>query len=164
MRLSLLAVLSRVLTVPYTLSLALIVWLPSSQASRVTGIVDLLAAAIAKRLHLSFATTYTVLEFSANVVLFVPFGILLALGWPRLRTWHLALLGLLTSGVIEFVQLYMPSRFSTVSDLIANTAGAAVGCLIVKSIVWLASVPVPSRAERQQAAESGVGSIRWVND
>lgn len=144
-RTSALAILARLLLVPYAIALAMIVWLPDAQAGRVTGIVGRVARSLAYRLDLSYSFTYTALEFVANIALFVPFGILLALGWRRLKTWHLALLGLLTSGVIEFVQLYLPTRFSTVSDLVANTAGAVVGCVVVKLIVWLASVP--ARAE-----------------
>ncbi|HCS60601.1 MAG TPA: VanZ family protein [Microbacterium sp.] len=138
---SALAILARVLLVPYTLALALIVWLPDAQAARVTGIVARVARSLAARLDLSFATTYTVMEFVANIALFIPFGILLAIGWRRLKTWHMAILGLVTSGLIEFVQLYLPTRFSTISDLIANTAGALVGCLFIRIIGWLASVP-----------------------
>lgn len=150
-RTSALAVIARVLLVPYTLVLALIVWLPDTQAARITGIVGRLAHSLAYRLDISFASTYTVLEFAANIALFIPFGILLAIGWTRLKTWQLALLGLVTSGLIEAVQLMLPSRFSTVSDLIANTAGAVVGCLAVRLIGWLASVPAPARNARVDA-------------
>lgn len=142
---------ARVLLVPYALILALIVWLPDAQASRITGIVGRIAQFLASRLDLSFSTTYTVMEFVANIALFIPFGILLAVGWPRLKTWHLALLGLATSGLIEGVQLFLSTRFSTVSDLVANTAGAIVGCLAIRLIVWLASVPVEARREMTTA-------------
>lgn len=145
-----LALISRILLVPYTIALALIVWLPGDQASRVTGIVGRIARALADRLDLSFLHTYTALEFLANIALFIPFGLLLALAWSRLKTWHLTLLGLLTSGLIEFVQLFLPTRFSTVSDLVANTAGAVVGCLFVRIISRLASTPVrPARRSVQ---------------
>lgn len=143
--------IARVLLVPYTLGLALIVWLPGDQAGRVTGIVGRIARSLAYRLDLSFATTYTVMEFLANIALFIPFGMLLAIGWRRLKTWHLGALGLVTSGLIEFVQLFLPSRFSTISDLIANTAGAFVGCLFVRLIAWLASVPASTRSSRSAA-------------
>lgn len=142
---SALAVIARVLLVPYTLILALIVWLPDAQAARVTGLVGRLAHSLANRLDLSPTTTYTAFEFLANIALFIPFGILLAVGWKRLKTWQLALLGLATSALIEGVQLFLPTRFSTVSDLIANTAGAVIGCLAIRVIGWLASVPAPTR-------------------
>jgi len=92
-----------------------------------------------------------VLEFLANIALFIPFGLLLALGWSRLKTWHLAVLGLVTSGAIEFVQLFLPTRFSTVSDLVANTAGAVVGCLLVRVIGRLATTPISHQRLRVDA-------------
>jgi hypothetical protein len=140
-KVSMLALISRILLVPYTIALALIVWLPGDQAGRVTGIVGRIAQSLAYRLDVPFFYTYTVLEFVANIALFVPFGLLLALGWSRLKTWHLAVLGLVTSGAIEFVQLFLPTRFSTISDLVANTAGAVVGCLFVRVMRWLATTP-----------------------
>lgn len=140
-KVSMLALISRILLVPYAIALGLIVWLPADQAARVTGIVGRLAHSLAHRLDIPFLYTYTVLEFVANIALFVPFGLLLALAWPRLKTWHLAVLGLVTSGIIEFVQLFFTSRFSTISDLIANTAGAIVGCLFVRIIARLAMTP-----------------------
>lgn len=142
-----LALISRILLVPYTIALALIVWLPGEQASRVTGVVGRVARSLADRLDASFLHTYTALEFLANIALFIPFGLLLALAWSRLKTWHLAVLGLLTSGLIEFVQFFLPTRFPTISDLVANTAGAVIGCLFVRIIGRLASTPV--RPERR---------------
>lgn len=150
-KVSMLSLISRILLVPYTLALALIVWLPGNQASAVTGIVGRLARSLAYRLDVPFLYTYTVLEFLANIALFVPFGLLLALAWPRIKTWHMAVLGLGTSGVIEFVQIFLPTRFSTVSDLIANTAGAVVGCLFVRVIAALATTPISRQRLRVEA-------------
>lgn len=150
-KVSMLALISRILLVPYAIALALVVWLPAEQAGKVTGIVGRIARSLAYRFDVPFLYTYTVLEFLANIALFVPFGLLLALGWSRLKTWHLAVLGLVTSGVIEFVQLFLSTRFSTVSDLIANTAGAVVGCLFVRVLGRLASTPVPRRRLRVEA-------------
>lgn len=150
-KVSMLALIARILLVPYAVALGLVVWLPGDQASQVTGIVARLARSLAYRLDVPFLYTYTVFEFLANIALFVPFGLLLALAWSRLKTWHLAVLGLVTSGLIEFVQLFLSSRFSTVSDLVANTAGAVVGCLFVRLIARLASTPVSAARHRAEA-------------
>ena len=48
-----------------------------------------------------------------------------------MRVWSATLAGLATSCLIEGVQLFLPTRYSTVSDLIANTTGALIGALIV---------------------------------
>jgi len=71
-----------------------------------------------------------------NVLLFAPFGF--ALGnkirkqgrsWPAvlLCTW---LAGILLSYGIEFLQLYIPERDSGWEDVLTNSTGAAVGCVI----------------------------------
>jgi VanZ family protein len=48
-----------------------------------------------------------------------------------MRVWSATLAGLVTSGIIEGVQLFLPTRYATVSDLVANTAGALLGALLV---------------------------------
>ncbi|MBO3086654.1 VanZ family protein [Cellulomonas fengjieae] len=76
----------------------------------------------------SVPLTYEVTELVANIVLFVPFGILVALLLPRRPAWTVIGLGLATSTVIELTQLvFLPDRVADVRDLVANTLGAAVG-------------------------------------
>lgn len=76
--------------------------------------------------------TYDVIEVAANVVLFVPFGLLLGLayrGAPRLL-WP-TVLGLALSLAIEFSQAaFLPARFPTVSDVAANAVGALIGAAL----------------------------------
>lgn len=73
---------------------------------------------------------YGVVEFAANVAMFVPAGVFFVLLLGR-RLWWLALLGAFTlSASIEFVQLFLPSRVSDPRDLVANTAGAVLGVLL----------------------------------
>ncbi|MGC0370332.1 glycopeptide antibiotics resistance protein [Microbacterium sp. SLBN-111] len=72
--------------------------------------------------------TFDVVEFSANVVMFVPLG-LLVLAWGG-RPWHGILGGLVLSAAIETTQLlFLPTRVADVRDVVANTAGAALGVL-----------------------------------
>lgn len=59
-----------------------------------------------------------------NVALFVPLGFLLE---RRLGLWRTALLGLVLSLMIETTQLFLPGRWSTLSDLGANCLGAWIG-------------------------------------
>jgi glycopeptide antibiotics resistance protein len=79
-------------------------------------------------------------QFILNVVMLVPFGILLPIVLPRLNTLpRVACAGFLTSLIIEGSQLAMlilfgNRRWVETDDLIANTAGAAIGFL-----VWLAA-------------------------
>lgn len=121
---------ARVLLVPYLVTLALIVWLPGEDASQVTGIVGTIAQWVADSVGVPFDAAYVPLEFLANVALFVPFGLLLAASAPRMSWWGVTLAGCATSVLIEVVQILLPTRFPTLSDVIANTAGAALGWLV----------------------------------
>lgn len=72
---------------------------------------------------------YNLLEFGANVVLFIPCGLLLA---HLLRSWVPAvLLGAGLAVAIEAGQwLVLPGRHADARDIIANSAGALFGALL----------------------------------
>ena len=75
--------------------------------------------------------TYGVIEFSSNVVLFVPLGVLLTLLLPR-GSLFVPLLALLVTAAIESVQgLLLAARTPSPLDILANTAGAVLGWAIV---------------------------------
>lgn len=74
--------------------------------------------------------TYEVVEAVANVVMFVPFGVLV--GLLLRRPWVAVALGALTSTTIELAQAaFLPSRVPTVQDVVMNTLGAAVGVAVL---------------------------------
>jgi glycopeptide antibiotics resistance protein len=76
--------------------------------------------------------TFDVVEFTANVVMFVPLGILCLVWFGARRWWTAPVAGLALSGAIELAQAtLLDSRVSDVRDLIANTLGAVVGMGIV---------------------------------
>ena len=74
--------------------------------------------------------TYPRIEFSANILLFVPLGVLLML---ILRRRYLILpIAIVVTVAIECAQgLLLDKRTPSVLDIIANTAGACIGMLIV---------------------------------
>lgn len=121
---------ARAVLVPYLVALALIVFLPARDAGRVTGIVGWAADLVADW-GIPREPAAIVFEFLANVALFVLFGALLAVAAPRWSPWPIIAIGCLASIMIELIQLGIPSRFATISDVIANTAGMAIGCLVV---------------------------------
>lgn len=123
---------ARVLLAPYLVALALIVFLPARDAGRVTGIVGW-AADLLVGWGVPREPAAVVLEFLANVALFVPFGLLLSVAVPSWSSWAISGLGFVVSIAIELVQLGIPSRFATVSDVVANTTGVAIGCTLV---IW----------------------------
>ncbi|WP_173922342.1 VanZ family protein [Agromyces sp. Marseille-P2726] len=124
-------VIARVALVPYLVALALVVFLPARDAGRVTGIVGWAADLVAAWLGLAREPTGVVFEFLANILLFVPFGVLLALAAPRWSPLVVISAGCLLSVAIEVVQLGIPSRVSALSDVIANTTGTALGLLVI---------------------------------
>ncbi|MBD8078596.1 VanZ family protein [Cellulosimicrobium arenosum] len=97
---------------------------------------------------LGIPLTLPVLEASANVVMFGPFGLLglpLLLGsaarrgTPALGAWRavglVTLAGAALSAVIELAQNLLPGRVPTVQDVVLNTAGALLGALVVAGAV-----------------------------
>lgn len=83
---------------------------------------------------LGLPVTVPGMEASANVVMFVPFGVLVGLLLAR-PWWVVVLLGAATSGLIETVQRWLPTRWSTLQDVVMNTTGAAVGVLGL--VLWV---------------------------
>ena len=100
-----------------------------------------------------------------NIVLFFPLGIsFAAVGWNAAAT---ALIGLALSGLVEGLQYaVIPGRDASLSDLVANTAGAALGWgLWASRDLWFR--PSPAVAGRLLAAwVLGVGALfgftRWA--
>lgn len=122
--------IARVVLAPYLVALALIVFLPAREAGRVTGIVRW-AADLVSTWGVPREPAEVFFEFVANIALFAPFGVLVAVAVSRWSLWAVVGLGCLVSITIELVQLGIPSRVPTVSDVIANTAGTALGCAMV---------------------------------
>lgn len=135
---------ARILLAPYLVVVLLLTWLPAKDAGQVTGIV----ATVARWFDglVPFEVGYPILEFLANVAMFAPLGVLGALAWPQASAGWIIGAGAVLSAVIELVQLTMPSRFSTLSDVIANTLGAAAG--------WVAVAWWRSRSESARRATS----------
>ena len=72
--------------------------------------------------------TYDSVEAAANVVMFVPFGVLGGLLVSRRHRATVVAAGCAVSAAIETSQLlFLPTRVATVQDVVLNTAGAAVG-------------------------------------
>lgn len=66
------------------------------------------------------------IEFGANVLMFVPLGLLLTLSLSRRTGWGLVVACAISIG-IEAVQVLLPSRVTSVRDIVANVIGAVIG-------------------------------------
>ncbi|TXK17433.1 VanZ family protein [Homoserinibacter sp. GY 40078] len=121
--------LLRIVFAIYLVAVGFVVWTPEPDAEAVSGLVGFAAGWLVD-LGIPFATVYAILEFAANIAMFVPFGIL-AMTAYSMRVWSATLAGLATSALIEAVQLALPERFATLQDVVANTSGALIGALVV---------------------------------
>lgn len=126
----------------YGIVLVLIAFWPTPVDKPAAGSLSRLIAWFAR--HGLDWITYSVIESGANVLLFVPAGLLLVvlLGVPW---WWLSILGGAAASVaIELGQyVFLTGRFATIDDVYANTLGAAIGTLI-----GLISLVVAKRADR----------------
>ena len=85
--------------------------------------------------HWDLPRYWTKFDVGINVVGYVPFGLLIVYGlYPRLRgPWAVlvaTLCGTLTSGSMEAIQSYLPSRIPSNLDFYTNSAGATIGAII----------------------------------
>ncbi len=153
---------ARALLTLFAVGLALIVLLPSD-GHQVLGLVERVARVVAL-LGVPYWFAFRVLEFGANIVLFVPLGVLLPLVWGSCRPrvlWATVLLGALFSTAIELAQLVIPGRVTSVFDVLANTLGTALGVLLL--LLWrsMKRPAIPrSRGGRSDPAQPGMRSTR----
>ena len=78
-----------------------------------------------------------------NIAGYIPLGLALTLAlFPRFRGAHAFAIGILLPGtfsiLVEGIQTYLPGRYSSVLDVVANVAGAAIGAAIAVLVTpWL---------------------------
>jgi len=89
--------------------------------------------------------TFNLLEFVANVLLFLPFGVFFVLLLGRARWWLAILLGVALTVGIEFAQQFIPNRVSDPRDIVSNSIGAVLGAVF-------ALVVTASKARRLRRA------------
>ncbi len=88
----------------------------------------------------------------ANLLLYVPLGLCLMLAWPARWTRFKGFLGAVVVGTllslfVELVQVHASSRVSSLTDLVLNAAGTAIGA--IAAILYLAmgsTIRIPGAA------------------
>lgn len=84
---------------------------------------------------LTAGITYMHIEGAANVLLFVPLGLIIALLLPTRRWWLAAVAGALISAAMETVQyLALSQRTASLGDIVNNTLGAVLGAAAIRII------------------------------
>lgn len=126
----------RLLTV-YLAALAIVGFWPTPVDKPIHGTLD----AMLKYLHSHGVPPwfeYHFVEASANVAMFIPFGILIALALPSKTWWQLASIALVTSTCMELGQLlFLAARYASLVDVVTNTVGAVIGISVVRLAVSL---------------------------
>ena len=125
--------------VSYSLLLVAVLVLPISYAGLVNTITEWL--------HESLALTAIRsgwVEFGANILVFVPLGLLVTL--LARHPLHGVGLALLLSVTAELAQLVIPSRQPSLRDILANVTGGAVGA----ALAWFLLRRVRRRSQRRR--------------
>lgn len=114
--------------------------------------------------------TYARIEFGANILLFVPLGMLLATILPMSRYLVLPLSVVSTVAIESAQALLLSRRVPSVLDIIANVTGASVGLIVVVvlearrrrlSAAGLDAAKFGAR-KRASTAEGAVASAGWL--
>ncbi|WP_438853869.1 VanZ family protein [Agromyces sp. M3QZ16-3] len=90
-------------------------------------------------------------EFELNVLLFVPFGALLAFAVRGAPAVVPAAMGAGFALLIEVAQIPMADRISDPRDLVANSLGAVIGIIVARISDAIASIPARIKARRRAA-------------
>lgn len=78
------------------------------------------------------------LEQLANVLVFIPIGVFVAMLLPRWMWWVAVLLGLALSVAAEtFQAVVLSSRVGSVRDVVLNLLGALIGAFLTWLVRWL---------------------------
>jgi glycopeptide antibiotics resistance protein len=81
---------------------------------------------------------YSVVEFAANIALFIPVGLLVVTYVGMDRWWLGFAVGFGASAVIELGQLlFLAQRFPSIADVVANTTGAILGTVLALLVLTL---------------------------
>jgi len=132
-----------VVTLVYLLVVGCITLTPHPEDTDLNRFVRDVIEAV-RRFPLTSWVTYLGVEFTANIVMFVPMGLLFTLLLGVRRWWLALLIGVFATCLIEGIQSFMPTRYSEVRDLVSNTLGTVVGIGIV-ALTVRARRPVPAR-------------------
>ena len=139
---------ARWLTAGYLLTLTLIAFWPTPVDRGAAGSITRTLAVLHAQ-GVPDWVNYALVEFTANIALFLPVGLLGVVLLGSARWWMAILAGFAASSLIEVGQLvFLPDRFATPLDVLANTAGTALGALLALALLATVTARSPSPAPR----------------
>lgn len=96
---------------------------------------------------------FGLVEFAANVLMFVPLGVLGVAARPAFGAVGVIGCCAALSAAVELGQLlFIPGRTGDYRDVLANTLGAVLGALITRR--WITRVQGQAEVERERQAQS----------
>jgi Concanavalin A-like lectin/glucanases superfamily/VanZ like family len=98
----------------------------------------------------------------ANLALFLPLG--LAVGCWRGPVWRGLMFAAMVSLSVELAQLWIPGRDPSVSDLVFNNLGVALGVCIARLAPWWALPGVRVASRLSLCAATGVTAVFALTD
>lgn len=121
----------RVLLALYGAFLAFVLLWPGGGVA--SGGVDVLTAGVRALGVDPRLASPALVEILANVAIMVPPAALARVVWPGPRWWRWALGGFTVAVTAEVAQaLFLPERFPSPVDVVANTLGVAIGAALVR--------------------------------
>jgi hypothetical protein len=122
---------ARALLALYIAGLALVAFWPTPVDRPVAGRLQTMLFAL-HTAGLPELINYNFVEFSSNILMFAPIGVLAALAFPSLHRGRIVLAGFAASCCMEMgQQLFLHDRFPSAMDIDANTAGAMLGVWVL---------------------------------
>lgn len=116
------------------LLLALIAYWPVPKSDPDEGIV----AEVLALLHSSGVPAwfnFPFAEAAANICLFIPTGFAATWAFPGNSWWRNAVFGPLVSGGMELGQIFLPTRFPDLQDIVMNTLGMLLGLALAQAFI-----------------------------
>lgn len=96
-------------------------------------IFNIIPFRIILKLYREYSFTYFLYNVLGNIVLFVPFGLFIFIK-SNMNLKKSILFTLLFTLSIEIIQGFIPYRFCEIDDIILNTLGGYIGCIIGSKI------------------------------
>ncbi|MEV7648953.1 VanZ family protein [Arthrobacter sp. NPDC089319] len=128
-------ILTATLLAAYIVVVAVVVLWPTPVDAAANGLIRQVLSAL-HRAGIPDWFDYNLIESGANVVMFIPLGLLTALLLPSALRWLTPAGALVFSGAIEWCQqAFLPGRYASLQDVWVNTLGAAVGTVL--AYAWL---------------------------
>jgi glycopeptide antibiotics resistance protein len=115
------------LTVAYLVALAILTLTPSASGKRIFSLLGRLVAGLQGYERMDWIS-YGTAEFVANILVFLPLGVLLVLLVGRRRWFAVVVAGLLASCWIELAQsIWLGDRAGDPRDIASNAIGTVLG-------------------------------------